>query len=77
MGLIGVRVHKERGQPLKRKKYGLLEKHKDYKVRAEDYHRKQKVLKSLHRKAELRNEDEFYFSMEHLQMQVSFYFSIF
>lgn len=76
MGLIGVRVHKERGQPLKRKKYGLLEKHKDYKVRAEDYHRKRKVLKNLRRKAELKNEDEFYFEMEHLKMEVCYYFYV-
>ena len=71
MGLIGVRVHKERVQPIKRRKYGLLEKHKDYKVRADNYHRKRQILKNLHRKAELKNEDEFYFSMEHLRMKVS------
>jgi U3 small nucleolar RNA-associated protein 11 len=58
------RQHRERGQPLKRqKRYGLLEKHKDYVQRARDYHSKQDRLKLLRTKAELRNKDEFYFGM--------------
>ncbi|KAH7826661.1 putative U3 small nucleolar RNA-associated protein 11 (Utp11) [Monocercomonoides exilis] len=68
MGLIGGRVHKERPQPQKRKRLGVLEKHKDYVVRARDYHKKRNALKRLKRKAEFKNEDEFYFSMEHLKM---------
>ena len=75
MGLIGVRIHKERAQPAKRRKYGLLEKHKDYKIRANDYHKKQQILRNLQRKAELKNEDEFYFSMEHQKMAVCYFFS--
>lgn len=58
------RSHLERGQPLARiKKFGLLEKHKDYVLRARDHHSKQNRLKSLKEKARNRNEDEFYFGM--------------
>ncbi|KAJ9152109.1 U3 small nucleolar RNA-associated protein 11 [Pleurostoma richardsiae] len=57
------RNHKERAQPLERSKLGLLEKHKDYALRAKDYKKKQSTLKSLRQKAAERNEDEFYFSM--------------
>ncbi|KAG2443767.1 hypothetical protein HXX76_002111 [Chlamydomonas incerta] len=58
------KTHKERAQPAARKKYGLLEKHKDYVERARNFHKKEKALKSLKRKAEERNPDEFYFAME-------------
>ena len=47
-----------------RSKFGLLERKKDYKARADDFHRKEKALQSLRRKAEERNPDEFYFAME-------------
>ncbi len=47
-----------------RSKYGLLEKKKDYRQRARDFHRKDNALKALRRKAEERNPDEFYFGME-------------
>eukprot|EP00195_Chlamydomonas_chlamydogama_P010607 CAMPEP_0202903222 /NCGR_PEP_ID=MMETSP1392-20130828/22797_1 /ASSEMBLY_ACC=CAM_ASM_000868 /TAXON_ID=225041 /ORGANISM="Chlamydomonas chlamydogama, Strain SAG 11-48b" /LENGTH=223 /DNA_ID=CAMNT_0049590279 /DNA_START=81 /DNA_END=749 /DNA_ORIENTATION=- len=58
------KTHKERAQPAARKKYGLLEKHKDYVLRAKDFHKKEKTIKALRRKAEERNPDEFYFAME-------------
>jgi len=58
------KTHKERSQLTGRKKYGLLEKHKDYKLRANDYHRKQSAIKVLKGKAAERNPDEFYFAME-------------
>ncbi|PVU94882.1 hypothetical protein BB559_002892 [Furculomyces boomerangus] len=58
------RDHKERSQPINRSKYGLLEKHKDYVLRAKNYHLKEDRLKLLREKARGRNDDEFYFSME-------------
>ncbi|CAG8444838.1 5580_t:CDS:2 [Ambispora gerdemannii] len=57
------RNHKERAQPYKRERYGILEKHKDYVLRARDYHAKQERLKKLREKAYFRNPDEFYFKM--------------
>ena len=57
------KTHKERSQPASRKKFGLLEKKSDYKLRARDYRRKQGRLRLLKKKAEYRNPDEFYFSM--------------
>ncbi|KAK7914332.1 hypothetical protein PG985_012035 [Apiospora marii] len=57
------RNHKERSQPADRKKFGLLEKHKDYSLRAKDFNKKKAQLKSLKRKAEDKNEDEFYHGM--------------
>lgn len=57
------REHKERGQLGERKRLGLLEKHKDYVLRARDYHKKQNRLRSMQLKAAFRNPDEFYFKM--------------
>eukprot|EP00250_Pteridium_aquilinum_P006145 c16119_g1_i1 orf=236-934(+) len=57
------REHKERSQPSVRQKYGLLEKHKDYVLRARDFHRKEDAIKKLKEKAATRNPDEFYFKM--------------
>ncbi|KAL9443537.1 hypothetical protein AB3S75_016825 [Citrus x aurantiifolia] len=56
------RAHKERAQPQSRKKFGLLEKHKDYVVRAKAYH-KEETIRRLKEKAAFRNPDEFYFKM--------------
>ncbi|XP_074832520.1 putative U3 small nucleolar RNA-associated protein 11 [Carettochelys insculpta] len=63
------REHRERGQPRFRRKLGLLEKKEDYKRRADDYHKKQNVLKALHKKALEKNPDEFYFKMTRVQLQ--------
>uniref|UniRef100_A0A7N0TNL2 U3 small nucleolar RNA-associated protein 11 n=1 Tax=Kalanchoe fedtschenkoi TaxID=63787 RepID=A0A7N0TNL2_KALFE len=60
---ISRRAHKERAQPESRKKFGLLEKHKDYVVRAKAFHKKEETLRKLREKAEFRNPDEFYFKM--------------
>lgn len=57
------RNHKERAQPLERKKWGLLEKKKDYSLRAKDHNAKKRKIKTLQSKAAQRNEDEFYFAM--------------
>ncbi|KAI7906334.1 small-subunit processome [Cokeromyces recurvatus] len=61
------RNHKERGQLAGRERFGLLEKKKDYILRAKDYHTKQNRLKALREKALFRNPDEFYFKMINTQ----------
>ncbi|KAG9200694.1 hypothetical protein G6514_006713 [Epicoccum nigrum] len=57
------RNHKERAQPEERQKWGLLEKRKDYKLRAADHRQKKQKLKLLSEKARDRNPDEFSFKM--------------
>ncbi|KAB8446170.1 hypothetical protein FH972_025152 [Carpinus fangiana] len=57
------RAYRERAQPLSRAKHGLLEKHKDYKLRAADHNAKRAKLRALQQKAAERNADEFYFGM--------------
>ncbi|KAF3002675.1 hypothetical protein E8E13_009747 [Curvularia kusanoi] len=57
------RNHKERAQPEERQKWGLLEKRKDYKLRAADHRQKKAKLKLLSSKARDRNPDEFSFKM--------------
>ncbi|KDN36476.1 hypothetical protein RSAG8_10814, partial [Rhizoctonia solani AG-8 WAC10335] len=57
------RSHKERSQLSHRSKLGLLEKHKDYVLRARDYRSKRDRLRTLKLKAETKNKDEFYFGM--------------
>lgn len=57
------RPHKERSQPKAREKWGILEKHKDYSLRAADYNLKKKKLGQLSQKAKERNPDEFAFGM--------------
>ncbi|KAG9390176.1 Small-subunit processome Utp11 [Carpediemonas membranifera] len=62
---VAKRFHKERVVPRAhiRKGFTMLEKHKDYKLRADDYNKKKKYLKDLARKAALANEEEFSFGM--------------
>ncbi|KAI1788796.1 small-subunit processome [Ganoderma leucocontextum] len=57
------RSHKERSQLSHRTRLGILEKHKDYVLRARDYHSKQDRINRLREKAASRNKDEFYFAM--------------
>mmetsp|Transcript_9699 Transcript_9699/g.28893 ORF Transcript_9699/g.28893 Transcript_9699/m.28893 type:complete len:282 (+) Transcript_9699:337-1182(+) len=56
-------AHKERSQPVDRQHLGILEKKKDYKQRAVDFHRKEDRIKAMKQKASMRNPDEFYFGM--------------
>ncbi len=41
----------------------MLEKHKDYVLRARDFHKKEKRLRALKEKAFFKNPDEYYFRM--------------
>ena len=60
---IPKRKYRERSQNERRKKLGFLEKKQDYKIRAEDYHAKEKKYKNLKEAARTRNPDEFYHKM--------------
>jgi U3 small nucleolar RNA-associated protein 11 len=64
---INRKPHRERSQPASRAKLGLLEHHKDYKLRAKDYHRKNDTIQQLREKAALRNPDEYYTRMHREQ----------
>lgn len=57
------RPHKERSQIQSRQKWGLLEKHKDYSLRAKDYNQKKAKLNILSQKSKERHPDEFAFGM--------------
>ncbi|GER52530.1 U3 small nucleolar RNA-associated protein 11 [Striga asiatica] len=62
------RAHKERAQPQSRRRFGLLEKHKDYVKRAQAYHQKEQAIQKLKEKAAFKNPDEFYFKMVKTRM---------
>lgn len=60
---VARRPHRERAQPEGRAKWGLLEKHKDYSLRAQDYNTKKKKLSQLTTKVRDRHPDEFAYGM--------------
>ena len=62
-------THKERAQPQSRSHLGILEKKKDYRIRARDYHNKEDRIRSLREKAAMRNPDEFYFGMNRAEVK--------
>ena len=57
-------THKERSQPRSRSHLGLLEKKKDYKSRSDNFHKKERRLKAMGSRADNRNPDEFFMSMQ-------------
>jgi U3 small nucleolar RNA-associated protein 11 len=58
------KTHKERAQPSNRERFGLLEKKKDYVLRAKDHNVKKRRIQAMQEKAAFRNPDEFYFKMQ-------------
>ena len=60
---IPKRKYRERGQLENRKKLGFLEKKEDYKIRADDFHKKEAKYKKLKEEARTKNPEEFYFKM--------------
>lgn len=63
------RMYRERAQPAHRRHFGLLEKKQDWSKRAKYYKQKQEQLNLLRQKADLKNEDEFYFKMQNAEQK--------
>ena len=67
--VVKERRYRERSQPAARAHRGLLEKKKDYVLRARDFHKKEDALRLLQEKALFRNPDEFYTGMVHSRVE--------
>ena len=63
--------HRERKQPKERRDLGILEKKKDYKVRANNARKKEEAIKDLKKQALARNPDEFFYNMITQSKEVS------
>ena len=63
------RTYRERSQPENRKHLGFLEKKKDYKKRAANANKKKEEIQGLREKAFFKNQNEFYYAMEHTQVK--------
>jgi U3 small nucleolar RNA-associated protein 11 len=61
--VLKTRSYRERSQPNARQHLGLLEKKKDYVLRARDFHKKEDAINKLKEKAAFKNPDEYYFGM--------------
>lgn len=67
------RLHRERVNTNRR---GFLERKKDYKVRAAEYNKRAKTLKSLKQKVLDKNPDEFYFHMKNSRVVDGVHFEL-
>jgi U3 small nucleolar RNA-associated protein 11 len=68
-------AYKERVTPASRKKFGHLERHKDYVERAKDFHHKEDTLKKLRLAAATKNPDEFNRDMLKAQLKNGVHFN--
>ncbi len=73
MGLLNIGKlrgeYRERVQPADRKRFGTMERHKDYVLRARDFHKKERQIKKLRLAASMRNPDEFDREMAHSRVK--------
>ncbi|CAL6054833.1 U3_small nucleolar RNA-associated protein 11 [Hexamita inflata] len=64
---LGLKQKKQRQTPENRKQFGVIERHAEYKLRAENYKTNRKTQQELIKAAENKNPDEYTFQMENYQ----------